>query len=147
MPMDQQISNQQRTRVNCTSVIVFYLLACAVSWPFFWWRDINSDSWDALQIPGFIKTWSYMWGPGISALICFWLFRKSHIRTITFFGTSRRKSLAFYFLPVLALCIPGIKDGDETSHVLPLAFSIIGFISILGEELGWRGFLQDTLRP
>ena len=27
------------------------------------------------------------------------------------------------------------------------ALSVIGFFNILGEELGWRGFLQDALRP
>ena len=32
-------------------------------------------------------------------------------------------------------------------HLFPLVFVILGFISILGEELGWRGFLQDALRP
>lgn len=128
-------------RVNWLSVATYYLLACAFSWPFFWWRDMEPESWQAWQIPQFLKNLSYMWGPGLAAIIVLILFRKSHQRTITFFGTSVIKSLLFYLLPVIALSIFGIK-GEE-AFVMPL----FGFIMTLGEELGWRGFLQDALRP
>lgn len=70
----------QKTKVNWVSVVVYYLLACVVSWPFFWWRDMNPESWKAWGIPGILKTYSYMWGPGIAALITykdcqrFWFF-------------------------------------------------------------------------
>jgi hypothetical protein len=118
--MTAQTLTSPRTKVNWTSVIVYYVLACAISWPFFWWRDMHNDSWNALHLPGFLKTWFIMWGPGLSALICFALFRKSHVRNILFFGTSVWRSILFYVLPVLALCIPGIKDGDQESHILLL---------------------------
>jgi uncharacterized protein len=134
-------------KMNLSAVIVFYILACAISWPFFWWRDMNPESWQSLRLPGFVKTWSYMWGPGLSAIICFFLFKGQHQRTITFFGSSVWKSLAFYFFPFLALSIPGIEGMGMNAHLAPLVFSLIGFISILGEELGWRGFLQDAVRP
>ncbi|MBN4072601.1 CPBP family intramembrane metalloprotease [Crocinitomix catalasitica] len=99
--------------------------------------------------PGFLKTWSYMWGPGIAAIIVLLLFRKKHPRTITFFGTSTIKSLAFWFLPLFALAIPGIENSSGINpHLYPvLILGLIGFLTILGEELGWRGFLQDALRP
>jgi membrane protease YdiL (CAAX protease family) len=135
------------TRVNWLSVCVYYVLACAISWPFFWWRDMNGAAWSQWQVPNFIKTWSYMWGPGIAALICFALFRKTHIKTITFFGTSVFRSLLFYLMPIVALAIVGVDGQGMNSHVFPLVFGLLGFISILGEELGWRGFLQDALRP
>jgi hypothetical protein len=137
----------QKNKVNWKAVILFYLIACAVSWPFFWWRDMNPGSWQSLPVPGFLKNWSYMWGPGVSAIICLLVFKRSHHRTITFFGSSIAKSLLFYFLPLLALCIPGIHMEGIEPHLAPLLLSIFGFISILGEELGWRGFLQDALRP
>jgi membrane protease YdiL (CAAX protease family) len=133
-------------KVNWTSVIVYYIIACAFSWPFFWWRDMNSESWQNLHLPGFVKTWSYMWGPGFSALICFLIFKRSHLKTISFAGTSLVKSLLFYLVPILLLCIPGIQMGGMDPHLAPLVLCFIGFISILGEELGWRGFLQDALR-
>lgn len=134
-------------KVYWTSVVVFYLLACAISWPFFWWRDVNPDSWRSLQVPSFIKTWSYMWGPGLSALACFIIFRREHPKKITFFGSAFFKSIVFYMVPVLALAIVGIVGQGMNAHLFPLVFGLLGFISILGEELGWRGFLQDALRP
>lgn len=147
--MEQSIQTEQTKKVDWTSVIVYYVIACAFSWPFFWWRDMCTESWQHLGIPGFIKTWSYMWGPGVSALICLYLFRKSHHKTITFFGTSIYKSLLFYFVPIMALSIPGSTAGidDINPHLAPWLLGIWGFISILGEELGWRGFLQDALAP
>jgi len=88
-----------------------------------------------------------MWGPGISAIICFLVFRKSHPRTITFFGSSVLKSIAFYVVPIIALAAFGVPGQGMNPHLFPLVFGALGFISILGEELGWRGFLQDALRP
>jgi len=136
-------------KVNWLSVLTYYGLACAISWPFFWWRDINSESWQLWNIPGFIKTWSYMWGPGIAAIIVLLIFRKKHPKTITFFGTSKIKSIAFWFVPLFLLAIPGVENSDSINpHLYPiLMLGFIGFLSILGEELGWRGFLQDALRP
>lgn len=133
------------TKVNRKAVIIYYVIACAVSWPFFWWRDMNSESWVAWHIPNFLKTWTYMWGPGIAAIVCLIIFRKSHVKRVSFFGSSVTKSILFYSLPIFALCIPGIDGQGMNPHLFPLLFGILGFISILGEELGWRGFLQDAL--
>lgn len=134
-------------KVKWIQVVTFYTLACAISWPFFWWRDMNSESWSNWNIPSFIKTWAYMWGPGLSALICFFLFRNTHKRTITFFGTSVLQSVLFYCLPIVGLSIVGLDGQGFNEHLFPLVFGVLGFISILGEELGWRGYLQDALRP
>jgi membrane protease YdiL (CAAX protease family) len=145
--MDNQISVDKK-KVNWTSVIVYYGLACAISWPFFWWRDMHSESFYNSAIPNFMRNWTYMCGPALSAIICFFIFKKSHTRTVTFFGTSAFKSLIFYFVPIFALTIPGIKGIDDINpHLTPILFSILGFVAIFGEELGWRGFLQDALRP
>lgn len=130
---------QSMNKKNWKSVVLFYFLACLWSWPFFWWRDINSESWKALDIPNFLKTWSYMWGPGISALICLYIFRKSHDRQMTFRGTSLWRGLLFMLTLPVALAVVHLEPKY-------LAFGGLGFISILGEELGWRGFLQDALK-
>jgi membrane protease YdiL (CAAX protease family) len=134
-------------RVHWRSVIVFYVLACAVSWPFFWWRDIHWESFQAWRLPTFLKTMTYMWGPGCAAALCLFLFRDTHVRRITVWGTSFRRSLAFYVVPLLLLCIPGVRQGESTSHVMPLLLMPIAFFTIFGEEFGWRGFLQDAVRP
>lgn len=129
-----------KQKTNWVSIITFYSLACLFSWPFFWWRDIESESWALWNAPGLIKTASYMWGPGLSAIICFFIFKKTHQRTITFFGTSTIKSLLFWFVPIIALSIFSLRGIDAL--VLPFT----GFLITLGEELGWRGYLQDALR-
>lgn len=132
--------NNSQQRTNWLAVVTFYALACLISWPFFWWRDIESESWALWNAPGFVKTGSYMWGPGIAAIICFFVFRKTHVRTITFLGTSTIKSLLFWFIPIIALSISSFQGAEM------LALPFISFIIIMGEELGWRGYLQDALR-
>ena len=126
------------------SIILFYLLACAISWPFFWQRDVLERS---------VPTFSYMWGPGIAAIIVLLIFRKRHRRTITFLGTSAARSLLFYLVPTVGLTVGLVLTGHGDSFegmdpwLATIAFPIIGYIMVLGEELGWRGFLQDALRP
>lgn len=89
-----------------------------------------------------------MWGPGISAIICFFVFRKTHIRTISLTGTSIGRSLLFYFMPFVVWIILSITNPVENSlkPIFFLKLISFGFLMILGEELGWRGFLQDSLQ-
>jgi len=136
-------------QVDWRSVAVYYVIACAVSWPFFWWRDIHRESWIAWGFPGAFKHATYMWGPGIAALIVFWWFRKTHRRQITLLGTSPLRSLAFFLVPMAGLLMAYAPEVVQTGAALQLVFQlvVVGFLVTLGEELGWRGFLQDALRP
>lgn len=140
------MSQTNTPKVQWLHVVVYYLIACAVSWPFFWWRDILN--WEGFRGPGFLKTASFMWGPGIAAIVCLLVFRKTHRRTISFAGTDKLRSAIFWFGPFILLAILGGKTFDGSiSHTEPLLISLFAVFSILGEELGWRGFLQDALRP
>lgn len=142
------MNNHGSKKVNWVSVGLFYLLACAFSWPFFWWRDIHPRSWANWQLPSQLKTAIIMLGPAIAALITMFIFRQSHRRTITFWGTSIGRSLAFYVIPMLGLVALGMEFPDGTvSRIIPLMMGFVAWLIILGEELGWRGFLQDALRP
>jgi uncharacterized protein len=128
-------------------VIVFYLLACAISWPFFWWRDMESASFAAIPLPAPLKTASYMWGPGLAALACRRLFPAAP-RTLSFFGTSRHRSATFFLVPLIALMLLGGRSlGGIPSRLVPLLLGVTSFFTIFGEELGWRGYLQEELRP
>jgi len=140
---------QSSRQVNWRAVLVFFVLACAWSWPFFWWRDMHPESFRAFPMPHPLKNALLMWGPGIAALLCLRWFRQTHARTIGMSGGARMHALAFYLVPMLALAVVGIesKEFGGVVHAMVLALAIIGFINILGEELGWRGFLQDALRP
>jgi membrane protease YdiL (CAAX protease family) len=138
--------SEKPARVDWLGVVLYYVLACAVSWPFFWWRDMHPASWRAWKFPDPFKASCYMWGPGLAALAVLALRRARHHRTITFSGFSRPWSLAFFVLPLVALGIAYAPlVGARAAFVGVLA--VIGFFNILGEELGWRGYLQDALRP
>lgn len=148
---------QAQKRVNWRAVAFYYLVACALSWPFFWWRDIHPESWWSWEFPFaernspltfILKNAIVMWGPGIAAILSLIIFQKTHRRTITFRGSSVSKSLAFYWVPMLLAVIIGIPMPDGSVNRLgTVALGLVTLFTILGEELGWRGFLQDALRP
>ncbi len=146
--LDPAAGDPPAQRVSWFAVGIYYALACLVSWPFFWWRDMASESWAAWGAPGILKTASYMWGPGIAALICLLSFRRRHRRTLTLTGTSVVRSLAFFLFPLgLLAIIGGGGRWADSGHTMPLLVIVLTFATIFGEELGWRGFLQDALRP
>jgi uncharacterized protein len=138
----------QSSRVHWFSIAVFYVLACAISWPFFWWRWAHPESWATLKGP---KHMLYMWGPGIAAIIVmFVLFRPQHRsrRTITFLGTSAGRSLLFWSVPLILLGLAYMPEISRNGDWLLIpALATLGYFTVVGEELGWRGFLQDALRP
>jgi membrane protease YdiL (CAAX protease family) len=156
-----QHNDSSSTSPNWTAVLIYYGIACGVSWPFFWWKDIHPESWANTAVPPLIRWMCLMWGPGIAALVSFALLRGKHPRTITFWGNSKIRSACFYLLPMLLLAFtrpPAARISfaivrnpqDFVGAASPLMFglfTIVAFLFVLGEELGWRGFLQDALRP
>lgn len=125
-------------------VIVFYFLACVISWPFLYWRDVYSESWNALPLNYIVKISLIMWGPGLSAIICWFIYKKRTKKTISIFGSSFIKSILFWGVPMLAFFIFG-QDGFKGSYKGFALYLGGTFVFTLGEELGWRGFLQDQL--
>lgn len=137
-------------KVDWRAVVLFFGLACAWSWPFFWWRDMHSESWLAWRWPTPLKMTLLMWGPAFAAIVCMRLFARTHRRTVFLSGGRTWRALAFYFVPIIALAAAGIpmQEGDgHRVHALVLLIGVVAFLNSLGEELGWRGFLQDALRP
>ena len=134
-------------RVNWRSVAVYYAIACLWSWPFFWRRDVfHIPDTPLNSLSRLVIHWGLMWGPGIAAMVCMLAFRRSHRRVITLGGSSWVRGILFYFTPFLVLAVfraHTLFGYDEPALIA--AFPM--FVSVLGEELGWRGFLQDALRP
>lgn len=128
-------------------VALFFVIACAWSWPLFWFRDMQPAAWRAWGIPDPLKTTLLMWGPGLAALACMRMRPNPRPRT-TVFGGHALRSLAFYVVPILALAAVGVESpefGPEPARLMVLAIALVGFVNVLGEELGWRGYLQDAL--
>jgi membrane protease YdiL (CAAX protease family) len=141
------MENPNRGGVHWKSVAAYYAMACVWSWPFFWRRDIlHIPDTPITSISKLLIHWGLMWGPGIAALVCMVAFRRSHRRVITIGGTSWSRSILFYATPFLLMAAfrAHVLFGYESR---PLVAAFPMFVSILGEELGWRGFLQDALRP
>jgi uncharacterized protein len=131
-------------RPNWRAILIFYGLACAFSWPFFWWRDVNTASWKAFPLPEEIK--DLTWGPAVAALIVFWLIPTTRQWAVSFFGGSWRRATLFFMAPILFAFVAVRFHSGAFSYKL-IYYLSIGGVSIFGEELGWRGFLQGSLRP
>lgn len=136
------------SHVQWRPVAVFYILACVLSWPFFAWMIVKPESWSALPVPGFLKTTLFMWGPGIVAIVTMRMVKSSLLRSIQLFDRMWRRGAVFFFVPLIALALVYINDASSSKLAMIVSvIGPIGFINTLGEELGWRGFLQDALRP
>ena len=81
-------------------IIFFYLIACLLSWPFFFWRDVYPISWNNFSLDPILKTSLIMWGPGIAAIITSYIFKNRIKKTIHFFGSSAFKSCLFWGIPM-----------------------------------------------
>lgn len=138
-------------RIDWTAVFVFFVLACAWSWPLFWLRDMVPGGWNLLPLPPPLRMTLLMWGPGLAALVCWRLFRGRVPRAVSLAGGRPGRALAFYAVPLLVLALIGVTPAGAPEgtriHALVLAIAVVGFFNVLGEELGWRGFLQQALQP
>lgn len=131
-------------KTNWRAIITFYILALTFSWSFRFWEIFAPDSFTQLPMP--VRNLSRMWGPGLAAIVCFYIFKKSHRKTVSLFGSSFIKSALFFGLPfivwaLLLLFFPQKEDIQLSFLAILIPF---GFLMTLGEELGWRGFLQDA---
>lgn len=141
----------QDRQVDWLSVSLFFVLACAVSWPFFWWSRIHPSSYAAWALlPDSFKGLPFMWGPGLAVLVLLCVNRlrgRQRRAAINFHGGAWVRSAIFYIVPLLALATLEIetRSGRSFVGVATLTMGTIGFAQVLGEELGWRGWLQDAL--
>jgi uncharacterized protein len=132
----------RHSKPNWHAIGVFYLLACVWSWPFFWWRDVHTASWNAWRLPEEIKGLTQPWGPALAALAVFYLFPQVRSRFNTLSGGSWKRSALCFLAPIL---FASFHSGHFSYKLV--YYLLIGGFSTLGEEIGWRGFLQPALRP
>lgn len=136
-------------RINWKRIILFLLIAIIISNIFRF--DVFELKSELEKLPTwiYILTILFLEGSGvfIGALIAIYFLKKHRKSEITFFGTSKSKSVIMAVIPILMLTIIGVKNKFEIdSH-------IYGFIAIIGtllycimEEYGWRGYLQEELK-
>ena len=131
------------SRVPWAAVATFFVVACAVSWPLFWVRDLRPAAWAGWAVPGFVKALSPAAGPAAGALVAWALFDQSRPRMVSLVGGRPARALLFWLAPALALALLGV--GSDEPHLTGLLWGTVLAAYALGEELGWRGFLHEPL--
>lgn len=144
--MDRNTMTHHSTTTPFRPVAVFWLIACAISWPFMFMATLAPETWQSLPLPPPLKATLFMWGPGIAALICYRVFSDRVTRLTTLLGDSRRLSLIAIIVPALMLATLVFVSAEPRHALLFLLLMVpVGLFNTLGEELGWRGYLQDAM--
>ena len=86
-------------------------------------------------------------GPALAALLSWGLFGQQN-RTSTLLGNWRLGSLALAVTPPTVLAAFGVPNNfGMDAHVVGGILGGLIVLYALGEEIGWRGFMQDALEP
>lgn len=136
-------------RNSATRLILFIIIAFGVS---------NLFRFDIFHINKLLEenfTWNYLLleaileGSGIfiAGLLGLFLLKKHRKVDISFFGTSKSKSILMAFIPTILLIIIGVpnKYGMD-AHLFGLIAAFGSFIYCIMEEYGWRGYLQEEFQ-
>jgi membrane protease YdiL (CAAX protease family) len=135
-------------KIKWQFVAIFYLLAFCISGlfnsgfliPFYQTLTFGYLISDLTYLPACIGT--------LLAAMLVPIIDKSHKRTIDFLGNNHIKNIATALAPVLAFSVTGLDNSDGyNSHLFAFAFTSVNLTYAVFEEIGWRGYLQDALRP
>ena len=94
------------------------------------------------------------WGPGLAGLLMLLLFRKDkHSIKFAFKASQMKNYLAAIILPIIlslgailvSVFITHSLTFAQVSFIPSLMLAIFTLVGSIGEEIGWRGYLQPTL--
>ena len=84
----------------------------------------------------------------LGALISLHLLKKERVTQYSLVGTSKKWSLIMISIPIILLVVTGVENSNnENIHYYGLMGGIGTLLYCICEEFGWRGYLQDELRP
>ena len=138
----------EKSKIHWPYIILFYVIAFSISALFN--SGFLTPEFRTLTQGYFISDFTYLpacLGTFIAALWVLYL-DKSHVRTITFSGNYPLKNIATALTPIVVFSIVGLNNEYRLNvHYFAFAFAAINLIYGIMEEIGWRGYLQDALRP
>ncbi len=139
------------THIKRNSVLIFLFLTIIISAiPNYYIIQTGS-----IKAGGGLFVFIVMWSPGISAILTLLLTRQS-LKTIKWNLGKLKYILSAYLVPMLYVSLAYIplwligfynteKELTLKSIAIPLLGVFVNIIAVLGEEIGWRGFLFPKL--
>jgi uncharacterized protein len=134
-------------RVRWRYLVLYCAIAFALSVPFntgliYKWLNVQAavTQW---------RSWLFLpaaLGPLVAAIICYRLDRTTP-RRIRLFGNDRTGSILVALIPLIVFTIAGYINGRARGLLDTVAAACVALFYSLGEEAGWRGYLQDALTP
>jgi membrane protease YdiL (CAAX protease family) len=135
-------------KVNWMEVIVFYVIAVAVSAPF---RTNLVNINEVLPLPEGLGIFYRLLrgvGPAIGFIVMYKVFKSPDAMKFSFSGINRRYSLMAMLVIPVGITLAGVDNewGLEKNYYGLLTGLMLFGYAIL-EEYGWRGYLQQALSP
>jgi membrane protease YdiL (CAAX protease family) len=136
----------KNNRMKWMGIITFSILAIGLSAPF----HLNVIDFGKPKENSALHNFMYSLhgvGPFLSALICLFIFKNSHVQTITIFGRKPRIIWLAYLLTLTIGAVIGLEvTFIKNRHWAGLYAVSFTMVYCFFEEFGWRGFLQDALQ-
>lgn len=140
------INSNRLTKIFAIRLLLFFLVGFGVS---------NLFRFDILNLNKIAEDnfkWSYLILEGIlegsgifiAGILGLFLLRKYRKVDISFFGTSKLKSLLMASIPTILLIVIGVQNKyGIDAHLFGFIAAVGSFIYCIMEEYGWRGYLQE----
>ncbi|QNL49736.1 CPBP family intramembrane metalloprotease [Olivibacter sp. SDN3] len=134
---------EKKIRLN---LLVYFSIATLVSFLF---RHFTPQWLDVFRLPygGYYGLNMLVGiGPLIAAIASGAMFRNSRV-TLRFWGNSVVKSVVFLLIPIVTVVYLGVTNKESIDpHLFALKVSGMWLLYIIGEEFGWRGYIQQVVR-
>lgn len=139
---------RQDQKINWKEVIVFYTVAVLVSAPFRLGLIDLDKSW---PLPYGLSIFYHVLrgiGPAAGFAVMYFFFKSPGSRRFSFFGFNTTYSILAASVIPLGLVVIGVKSQESPNpHYQGLITGLMLVLYSLGEEYGWRGYLQQALEP
>lgn len=134
--------------INWKYIIGFYILAVALAFPF---NTFMTENYHHQLTAGTILYKSVFLPACIATLIAGLLalrLDKSIIREVTFLGQHWQKNIIISLVPMIVFTITGLQnDLNMNPRLFGFLISVIFLIYATMEEIFWRGYLINALKP